>query len=324
MQINVGIVMYHYVREIEKSAYPNIKGLEVSLFKEQVKYLKKHCNIITMEQLIYALDYPRELPKRSILLTFDDGYLDHYKYVGPILDQLQIKGAFFPCAKIVMSHQVLDVNKIHFILAAADGISVLLEEIFKLLNYYRKEYKLESNEFYFKKLAQTSRFDTKEVIFIKRLLQVELEESLRNKITDYLFIKFVNESESRFSQQLYMNEKQLQELYRCGHHIGSHGYDHYWLNVLTKESQEIEIVNSLSFLKQIGIDINNWTMCYPYGAFSKDTIDLLKAYNCKLAFTTEPDVASLMNCDRFKIPRLDTNDLPKQAAADISHWLKKI
>jgi hypothetical protein len=36
----------------------------------------------------------------------------------------------------------------------------------------------------------------------------------------------------------------------------------------------------------------------------------LKEYGCKAAFNTKVDIASFKN-NRFEIPRLDTNDLPK-------------
>lgn len=35
------IVMYHYVRELQVSRYPEIKGLEYSLFEQQLKFFKK-------------------------------------------------------------------------------------------------------------------------------------------------------------------------------------------------------------------------------------------------------------------------------------------
>ena len=36
------IVMYHYVREIKGSDYPNIKGLEIDGFKRQLDYFSKN------------------------------------------------------------------------------------------------------------------------------------------------------------------------------------------------------------------------------------------------------------------------------------------
>jgi len=40
-------VMYHYVRPIKKSKYPNIKGLEFENFKKQINFFSKKFNIIS-------------------------------------------------------------------------------------------------------------------------------------------------------------------------------------------------------------------------------------------------------------------------------------
>jgi hypothetical protein len=36
------IVMSHRVRELKRSRYPEIKGLELSLFREQIEYVRRH------------------------------------------------------------------------------------------------------------------------------------------------------------------------------------------------------------------------------------------------------------------------------------------
>jgi peptidoglycan/xylan/chitin deacetylase (PgdA/CDA1 family) len=106
-------------------------------------------------------------------------------------------------------------------------------------------------------------------------------------------------------------------------HIGSHGYDHYWLGSLSKEKQQEEIDRSLDFLKLTGADMNRWTMCYPYGNYNDDTLDILNNTGCRLALTTKTDVADLHSYKRFELPRLDTNEIPKQATAETNHWYEK-
>ena len=182
--------MYHYVRDLKNSKYPEIKGLDVSDFKNQINYLGNEYNIITMDQLIWAINGLVALPEKSLLLTFDDGYADHYEYVFPILKQYNIQGSFYPSAKAILEHEVLDVNKIHFILAACSNTELLLDDLKALLDDYKKDYSLKDYNYYYEKLAFSNRFDTPEVIFFKRLLQVELNEELRGKITNFFFLKF--------------------------------------------------------------------------------------------------------------------------------------
>jgi len=324
MNSKVTIVMYHYVRDLNNSRFPEIKGLDINLFKEQIAYLKKLYTIITMEELIAAIDNKTSLPPKSVLLTFDDAYLDHYTQVFPVLVENGIQGSFYPPVKAITEHTVLDVNKIHFMLASCDNIEDLVKDLLELLDQYRDEYNLESNDYYYEKLAVANRFDTADVIFIKRVLQIELEESLRNVLTDILFAKYVGMSESSFSRELYMSIDQIKTMKHFGMHIGSHGYDHYWLNSLSKDKQRDEIERSIQFIALIGGDTSKWTMCYPYGGFNNDTLDLLDSYNCKVGFTTNVALADICNDNRFTLSRLDTNDLPKDKNAQPNFWFENL
>jgi peptidoglycan/xylan/chitin deacetylase (PgdA/CDA1 family) len=312
--------MYHYVRNLKDSRYPEIKGLDVSLFQEQLDYLGKNYNVIKMEELLGALDARVSLPPHAVLLTFDDAYADHFTYVFPMLDKKKWQGSFFAPVKAVMEHKILDVNKIHFILATVRDKRDLIAEIFRHLDAHRESYHLESNDHYYKKLAATDRFDSPEVIFIKRLLQVELVEELRMIITDALFRKFVSSDEVAFSQELYMNVEQIQCMQRNGMHFGAHGDNHYWLGSLSRELQEVEIARSAEFLKRIGVREENLTMCYPYGSYNSDTLDLLKKHRYKTGLTTRVAVANIGMDDRLTLPRLDTNDIPKSADAQTNKW----
>lgn len=312
------IVMYHYVRELPYTRYPGIKGLSTTLFREQLFYLRKYYNFVKAKDLIAFVREGRPLPENAVWLTFDDAYSDHYLNVFPILDELGLEGAFFPPVKAIFKHEVLDVNKIHFILASAKNMDNLLRDVYHLLDEYRAEYALESNEYYWQKLAQANRFDPAEVVFVKRLLQVELSEEARRKITDALFRKYVTEDEAAFSRELYMNEDQLKCMLRHGMCIGSHGYDHYWLDSLPPERQAEEIDLSMDFLRKIGVDMDGWIMNYPYGAYNESLVDILKARGCALALSTRVAVADLAKDNIFALPRLDTNDLPKDRNAEFA------
>ena len=47
------------------------------------------------------------------MLTFDDGYKDHYKYVMPALVKKKISGCFFPSAENIIKNNVTETSKIH-------------------------------------------------------------------------------------------------------------------------------------------------------------------------------------------------------------------
>ena len=317
---NVTIVMYHYVRDLKNSKYPDINGLDIDLFKEQINYLRKNYRIITMEEVVFSVENQVKIPEKSALLTFDDAYSDHYKNVFPVLEKYKLQGSFYVPAKAVKEHTVLDVNKIHFILASIQDKSCLVDDLKELVGRYKKEYQLDDFEKYYRRLAHASRYDTAEVIFIKRFLQVELVEKLRLIIVDALFEKYIGMSENAFSRELYMNEDQLSHMLRSGHHIGNHGYNHYWWNSLNRDEMIEELELSTRFLQKMGVDMDNWTACYPYGSFDDQSIQLLNERGCKLAVTTEVDIATTDKNKRFVMPRLDTNDLPKHHNAGTDNW----
>lgn len=74
------ISMYHYTRDIVHSRYPQIKGLDTNLFRQQIEYMKNNFNIVTMEQVIDAVEGKSELSEKALLLTFDDGYIIETNY----------------------------------------------------------------------------------------------------------------------------------------------------------------------------------------------------------------------------------------------------
>ena len=306
----VTVIMYHYVRDLTNTRYPDIKGLDIINFKKQLEYIKHNFNIIKMEDFVDAIELNKKLPANSALLTFDDGYIDHYTQVLPVLVANKIQGSFFIPARLIKDNIVLDVNKIHFIVEECKNIKILVAYLFKLLDANRIEYNLESNDFYYNKLAIANRFDNADIIFIKRILQSELCLNLREKIVDDLFAKFIKVSENIFSKELYLNIDQIKLMINCGMHIGAHGYNHFWLGKLDKIEQENEIKKSISFLDELGIEEKYRTLCYPYGSFNEITIKLLEKYKFKSAFTTIPSIVNLELEHKYKIPRLDTNDLP--------------
>lgn len=308
----LSIVMYHYVRPIADSRYPGIKGLELALFKEQLAFFKEHFHVVTMEEVVDAVREKTQLPENALLLTFDDGYMDHYQYVFPVLKEYGMQGSFFIPSGILQYNRVLDTNKIHFILACAD-MECLLPEVLGILDEYRNQgYPLESNQEMFDKLAVANRWDSKEVIFVKRLLQSYLPEELRGEIVNRLFFKTVGVSEAEFSRELYMDWSQIKEMKAAGMFFGLHGEGHYWLNHLPVSKMEQDIKNSLAYFSSV-IDEDYIVMNYPYGGYNDDVLACVKELGCDLGLTVEARHANLDTDNPLTLPRLDTNDFPPKS-----------
>lgn len=317
------IVMYHYVRDLKHSRYPKIKGLDVELFRQQLAFLKENFSIVTMEQVMAASDGQSELPEKSVLLTFDDGYVDDFTYIFPILQEAKVQGSFFIPGKTVDAHQLLNVNKIHYILACAD-IGRLLADIFERMDYYRgSEFSYPSNEELFEAYAKENRFDTKETIFVKRMLQTFLPEKVRDSISSDLFEDYVGVSEQQLAYELYMTRDQIRTMKRHGMYIGIHGYDHYWLGNLPKEQMEKDISHALDVMGEF-IDSKQWVMNYPYGNYNDDVMEYIKRKGCRLGLTTEVAVADFLQYGRFELPRMDCNDFPPKSENYKSAGIEKM
>jgi peptidoglycan/xylan/chitin deacetylase (PgdA/CDA1 family) len=311
MNRHVTIVMYHYVRDLERSRFPAIKGLSIERFCRQLDHIQARYTPITVDDLLEALSSPKkELPPNPILLTFDDGYCDHFANVFPFLDARGIQGCFFPPAQAVLEHKVLDVNKIHFVLAAVPNAGALLDQVFSFLAEFSSQYALKTREEYLREVTEEHRYDTREVTVLKRLLQREFPEPVRAEIVRRLFAEHVTAHEAAFACGLYMSVDQIACLRRHGMHIGSHGYTHAWLNRISPQAQADEIDRSLQFLQKLGVGRDEWSMCYPYGGFNNSLLQALRARQCPLGFTAEPRIADLDVDDRLTLPRVDTNDLP--------------
>jgi len=252
------------------------------------------------------------------MLTLDDGYVDHFTQVLPILDQAGISGSFFPPAKCILERKILDVNKIHYILASTDDQDALIDFTEAQIRSNRAEFDLESVDVYRKRLAVLGRFDSKEVVYLKRLLQRELPELLRRQIVADLFDQFVEVEESVLAEELYMTLDQVRMLNRQGMYVGSHGYDHYWLNHLTPDEQRREVVRSMNFLEEIGTPLDRWIMCYPYGAHDESIRSLLPPLGCTVGLATQVGIADLKQDDPLALPRLDANDVTKHAKSSSS------
>lgn len=306
------IVMYHYIRDLKHSRYPEIKGLDVALFREQIEYLKTSFQIVAMEEVIAACSGETELPERAILLTFDDGYIDNYTFVFPILEEFGLQGSFFISGKTFASHQLLDVNKIHHILAVAD-IHNLMTDLKRDMEYYRgQEYDYPPTEELFQKYGVANRFDGGEIIFVKRMLQTVLPERLRNQISSKLFIKYVGVTEEQLAYELYMTEEQIRTMKRHGMFIGVHGYDHYWLGNLEPEQMREDISLALDTLDEF-IDRRRWVMNYPYGNYSQDVVRYIKSQGACVGLTVEARMAQIGKDDALLLPRFDCNDFPPKS-----------
>lgn len=318
----VTIVMYHYVRPLEGSRYPRLRALPLAAFRGQLDYIARHHEVIGAPELIAAVRGGPALPPNALLLTFDDGYTDHATHVLPELERRGWTGAFFPVAGAVTRRQMLDVNKLHFALAAAADPAPLAAEVRAAVLAHRARLGLDEPAAYEARCRGDSRYDSPDITFVKRMLQRELPAPLRAELTDTLFHRLVTRDEAAFADELYLSADQLRDMVGRGMYVGSHGDTHRWMNTLTRAEQAAEVDASLALLRAIGAPASDWIMCYPYGGYDASLLDVVRERGCAAGLAVRVGVADLASDDPLALPRLDTNDLPTTAAAEPVDWTR--
>jgi peptidoglycan/xylan/chitin deacetylase (PgdA/CDA1 family) len=307
--VSLTIVTYHYVRDLARSRFPSLKARDLSQFKFQLDYIAHNYRVVTAEQVTNALSGDTALPENAIWLTFDDGYIDHYESVLPLLQARGWQGSFFPPAHAIVDGALLDVNKIQFLLAALDSPLPLLAAIRDYVDANR-EAGLKTFEHYDHETPKTRRYDGPEIAFIKRMLQDALPDPHRAQLLDALFRKFVTDDAIGFARELYLSSDQIRTMIDAGMHFGGHGYKHVRLAGLPGASLRSEVELTVAFLGSIGVSLQDWIMCYPYGSHDETAHAMLRDHGCRLALTTRPAVADIDRDHLLALPRLDTNDLP--------------
>lgn len=306
------IVMYHYTRDLLHSRYPNIKGLDVNLFRQQISFFREYFSVVTMEEVLDCAEGHGRLPDNALLLTFDDGYIDNYTFALPILEENHLQGSFFISGKTFTEHKLLDVNKIHYTLASANT-DALYNTLLDRMNYYRGvEFNFPSNRELIEEYAKPNRYDDGKTIFIKRMMQTALPEKLRNRLSSELFEKYVGVPEEQMAHQLYMSEEQIRLMKRHGMFIGIHGYDHYWLGNLPVDKMREDIKKSLEVMDEF-INCQRWVMNYPYGNYNNEVLEYIAKEGAVLGLTVRAAVADTDMHAPLELPRLDCNDFPPKS-----------
>ena len=94
----VPILCYHQIRDWRAKDSKSAKDyiIPTGAFKEQMQMLADSGYHTVLPDQVYAyLTTGAPLPKKPIMLTFDDGDLDQYETALPILEKHGFKGAFF-------------------------------------------------------------------------------------------------------------------------------------------------------------------------------------------------------------------------------------
>lgn len=115
----VPVLLYHHIlkKEENKKFRKNAGVITPEIFARHMKIL--HINgytTITLQELEQFIHKKRTVPTKSVVITFDDGYLSNIKYAYPILKKYRYKAVLFPITESIRKQpEVFNPDKLNYI-----------------------------------------------------------------------------------------------------------------------------------------------------------------------------------------------------------------
>lgn len=292
--------MYHYVRDLPRTAFPRLKAMLTEDFRAQVAGLAAEYEMATLDSALEFLRGTYE-PKRDLcLLTFDDGLKDHFETVTPLLAERCISGLFFVVTSCLEEHRVASVHKNHFLMASLDFVE-----------YSSAFLKAVGNGFGIAAVdpaaaQRTYPWDTREVAVFKYFFNFLLDSEVRDRAVDTLFERYLGR-EDAFARNLYLSWDEARQMQQAGMWIGGHTHEHRPLAKLNEADLEDDLTACRRLLEQNLLPQRVWPFSYPYGkkdSFNKTAVCRLRELGFDCSFSTEQG-ANRPGDDLFAIRRTD-------------------
>lgn len=91
------ILLYHSVDK--NNVYLTV---EPDIFEKQMQYLKENrYEVVSLKEFAEIIKAKKEIQPKTVVLTFDDGFLSHYEKVFPILKRYNFPATFFVSTGLV-------------------------------------------------------------------------------------------------------------------------------------------------------------------------------------------------------------------------------
>ena len=248
-----------------------------------------------------------------MVLTFDDGLIDHYRYVLPLLVDRGLFGIFYVCTAPLERPKLLDVHRVHLLLGRIGGQAAYR----RLMEFLDSSLLSDPDVADFCNTTYGTQDNDGATTAFKRTLNYLVSYDYREYVLDHLFAEEFGDDGA--AEDFYLAPAQIREMDRLGMIIGSHGVNHNVFSRLPLEDQRQEISGSLELLGQI-LGKKVTTFCYPYGGlntFTRETTLLLEQEGCRYAFAVDPREVTAMDLaeNRQALPRYDCNMFPHGRAS---------
>ncbi|RLS58308.1 MAG: hypothetical protein DWH91_02520 [Planctomycetota bacterium] len=292
-----GVVVLNYHRIGDPTSSPLDRGVFSTTadgFEEQVRYLKRDCDLITSQDLPDVLSGNGR--RRSVLLTFDDGYRDNYELAFPILKVHNASAVFFISTAFIDRGVAAWWDDLAWVVRHASQTQL------EFPPWLQAPLDLRDQEAAMRTLLR----------LIKTLSPIE-----RETVLDQL--AHASDSERcplEVSRATWMTWEMVQEMHASGMEIGAHTINHPVLSYCSNEEQRSEIFGSKARLEEV-LKSPVSLFSFPVGSpssFTDRTRDLIRQAGFQWAFSFYSGISESA-ADPFDIrripiePRVSMNEL---------------
>lgn len=277
-------------------------GPDVETFRAHMKSLAKNADPISEKDLLDFSLNGKKLPKRSFMITFDDGYKDNYDLAFPVLKELGLPAMFFVPTQAVEERRLGWWDLINWCLKTTNKKTIHI---------------LNKNLFIEKPFLHLSETFTQLIKTNPQIKPYTLVAELAKACEVELPSKEICSAEL-------MTWEDLKTVQKHNIAIGSHTHTHRVLSCLSLEEQRNELTKSKQILEsKLNSPIHS--IAYPVGGyehFHDQTMNVAKECGYQFAFSFLTGSNHLNELNHFDIKRIDRQlDEPTYAGVFAMPWL---
>jgi peptidoglycan/xylan/chitin deacetylase (PgdA/CDA1 family) len=288
LRARVVILLYH--RIFEASSDPWELCVSPKHFAEQLEFLRRNYRVLSLNELVNYLRAGR-LPKRAVVLTFDDGYADNLWNAKPLLEKYQV-----PATVFVTSGYVDSPGEFWW-----DDLERILLQPKQLPQHLHMTIQGQDYEWSITDLGRLV-----EIYFAIHQVLQPLSKPHRDQAIAKLFAWANVERKGRPDNRP-LSKNELIELSQSKFvEIGAHTVFHPFLSSLSPADQLAEIANSRRQLEAILGDRVD-TFSYPYGNFTAETVNIVKHAGFGVALTVAPTAVETRD-NLYRLGRFGVGD----------------